>query len=61
MAETKAALFLKVKQALRTHPDWTDKKVAEYTGLRLPMEQDILREARKEMANQADWTPRNLS
>jgi hypothetical protein len=45
---TRTDLFLKAKQALRLHRDWTDEQVAEWLGLKGP-ELELVTEARKDL------------
>lgn len=45
---TRTELFLRVKQALRRHPDWTDEQLAEYADLRQP-ELDLIAVARRDL------------
>jgi hypothetical protein len=41
-------LFLKIKQVLRNHADWTDDQVAEQAGVKAP-ERDLIAAARRDL------------
>lgn len=45
---SQAELFLRVKQVIRVHPDWTDEQVAEQAGLRAP-EMHLIATARRDL------------
>ena len=49
MASQRVELFLRAKQALRIHRDWTDDQVAEHVGIPRPMIEEIMRPARQEV------------
>lgn len=44
----KTDIFLKAKQAIRIHPEWSDDQVGEFLGLKEP-EMLLVREARKDL------------
>lgn len=44
----RAEMFLRVKQCVRLHPDWSDEQVAEREGLKGP-ELDLIKIARKDL------------
>lgn len=46
----KTELFLRAKQALRSHPDFTDQELADHIGARLIEAEEVIREARKDHA-----------
>lgn len=50
MPETKAQMFLRAKQVIRLHPDWSDEKVAEQAQLPRGTEAEIIRTARADLA-----------
>lgn len=46
----KTELFLRAKQVLRAHPGFTDQELADHIGARLVEAEEIIREARKDVA-----------
>lgn len=48
MALTRTSMFLKAKEILRVHPDWTDEEVALAADIR-PVDIDVVRTARKDL------------
>ena len=49
MASQRVELFLRAKQTLRVHRDWTDDQVAEHVGIPRAMIAEIMRPARQEV------------
>lgn len=41
-------VFLRIKQTLRNHPEWTDDQVADQAGVKLP-ERDLITTARRDL------------
>lgn len=41
-------IFLKAKQAMRAHPDWSDQQVSDWLGLKEP-EFGLVTEARRDL------------
>ncbi len=62
MSSTRVEWFLAAKRALRTHPDWTDEQVCNYTGIPLAVADEIIRPARQEVEqDRADPASRHLN
>jgi hypothetical protein len=45
---TKTEQFLRVKQCIRIHPDWTDDQVAEAEGIK-EFDRELITTARKDL------------
>ena len=48
MAGMKYQMFTLAKQAIRSHPDWDDDKIAEFIGAK-PAEMELVRTARRDV------------
>lgn len=54
MASTRVESFLRAKQCLRTHRDWSDEQVAEFCGIPLAMIDLVIFPARKEVEQEGE-------
>jgi hypothetical protein len=45
---SRTELFVKIKQTLRNHPDWTDEQLTLMLGIKEP-EQGLIPEARRDL------------
>lgn len=48
MSLTNYQLFLRIKETIRLHPDWTDEKITEHLDLRV-REPELIPVARKDL------------